>query len=59
MDKASDRLAWVKSKNLPSSPAIEIERHVGFSNEPGGFEVGLECGWCGWIEGGLMWGKGS
>jgi len=33
---------------------------AGFSNEPGGLEVGVECGWCGWTEGGLMrWGKGA
>jgi hypothetical protein len=30
-----------KSKSLPSPPAAETERHVGFSNEPGGFEVGV------------------
>jgi RNA-binding protein len=31
-------------------PATGTERHVGFSNEPGGFQVGVECGWGGWIE---------
>jgi hypothetical protein len=26
------------------------ETHAGSGSEPGGFEVGVECGWCGWIE---------
>ena len=32
------------------SQATETERHGGYSDEPGGFEVGVECGRCGWIE---------
>jgi hypothetical protein len=35
------------SKNQPSSVATEIERQGGFSDEPGGFEVVVECRWGG------------
>ncbi len=35
-----------------------LETDAGSSNAPGGFEVGVEGGWSGWVEEGFMrWGK--